>query len=190
MRLQVVLAPPALLVLADLGERRLPDVDERRALQMFGPDLLLLIIAGLPAGFALRGLAKQVGEESDEMIAHGGRQILPPDGGEPVELLLRRVSSSGHRWEPPRSRESRRLALSGPRSSRLWSKSATASSAATVTTGSATSATWAQRSREVIHPGMKLQVPSASWQRSPSSPATVRWRPVMLSVWPKNGCQG
>jgi hypothetical protein len=43
-----------------------------------------------------------------------------------------------------------------------WRKSATVSNAATETTGSATSITWAQRSREVIHPGMKLHVPSAS----------------------------
>src|SRR5262249_39287043 len=69
------------------------------------------------------------------------------------------------------------------------SRSASASSAPTVTTGSLTRTIDAQRSRDAIQSGRKLQVPSASWQRKPKALSTVRWRARTVSVWPKSGCQ-
>jgi hypothetical protein len=55
-------------------------------------------------------------------------------------------------------------------------------SASSATMGSLTNATCAQRSRDVIQSGRKLHVPSASWQRNPWPPSTVRWWLVTVSV--------
>jgi len=51
-----------------------------------------------------RDLPQQVGEQLAEAIPEPGRQIVPPELSEAVEVQLC-CSSSGHGVEPPRSNE-------------------------------------------------------------------------------------
>jgi hypothetical protein len=51
-----------------------------------------------------RGLSQQVGEQLAEAIPEPGRQIVPPELSEAVEVQLG-CSSSGHGVEPPRSND-------------------------------------------------------------------------------------
>jgi hypothetical protein len=110
MVLQVVLTPPALLVMTDLRQRRLPDADEGRTAQMLGADLV--DHHGPPRRWR-RPLAAGRRATRKTFPKLGG-EIEPLKVGKSIEVQLR-CRSSDHGVEPPHSKEWHRLQFSEKR---------------------------------------------------------------------------
>src|SRR5262249_23244258 len=173
--LEIVLPAAALMVVTDLRQRGLADVHEGGPGQMIDTDLLVTGHREPPRGgrrcwrpaaaarpATRRGVPAARAPDRTTEAEQGTRDPAVLSVVEPWRgaSALVRVASAP---------------ILGAELARTASRSLRTTSASTVTTASMSSVMDAQRSRDVIHSGRKLHVPSASWQRNPRPPSRVRW---------------